>query len=105
MIMWGFLAQEWMEALIRQGVPSPEWKMNALQEIIWTEIIDLLWHERNNIKHGKPRMHDEKEAETLTNRIKWFIDHQYGVLSYGDCFLVGTDVSMLLTMRTATNKR
>ena len=44
MIMRDFLAQEWMEALIRQGVPSPEQKLNAFQNIIWTEIIDPLWH-------------------------------------------------------------
>ena len=60
MMMRGFLVQEWMKALIRQGVPSPEQKMNALQNIIWTEIIDPLWHEQNDIKHGKTGMHDER---------------------------------------------
>ena len=50
-------------------------------------------------------MYDEREAEILNNRIEWFIDHQYEVLSYGDRFLAGTDVSMLPTMRTARKKR
>ena len=34
-ILGGFIAQEWMKALIQQGVPSPEQEMNALGEIIW----------------------------------------------------------------------
>ena len=93
-----------MDALTRQGVPSPERAINALQEIIWTEIIDPLWRKRNYIKHGNTGVHDERKAETLNNRIKWFIDHQYEVLSYGNRFLAG-NVSMLLTMRTATKKR
>ena len=50
-------------------------------------------------------MHDEREAETLINRIKWFIEHQHEVLSYGDRFFVGIDVSMLPTMRRTTKNR
>ena len=50
-------------------------------------------------------MHDEREAENLNNRIKWFIEHQHKVLSYGDRFLAGTDPSMLPTMRRTTKKR
>ena len=105
MMIRGFLAKDWTEALIRQGVPSLEQEMNALQEIIWTEIIDPLWRKRNDIKHGKTGVHNEREAETLINRIKWFIEHQHKVLSYGDRFFVGIDVSMLPTMRRTTKKR
>ena len=50
-------------------------------------------------------MYDEREAEILNNRIEWFIDHQYEVLSYGDRFLAGTDVSMLPTMSTVKKMR
>ena len=62
MMMRGFLAHERMEALIRQGVPSPEQKMNALQEIIWVEILGPLWFEGNDIKHGNGGENDEREA-------------------------------------------
>ena len=79
--------------------------MNALQEIVWIEIVGPLWFERNDIKHENAGVNDEREAETLNNRIRWFIQHQYTVLSYGDRFLTGTDVSMLPTMRLATKKR
>ena len=105
MMMRGFLAKDWMEALIRQGVPSPERKMNALQEIMWTGIIDPLWHERNEIKHGKTGVHDEREVETPNNRIKWYVEHQHEVLSYGDIFLANIDVRTLPTMRTATKQQ
>ena len=105
MMMRGFLTKDWIEALIRQGVPSPERKMNALQEIMWTKIIDPLWREQNYIKHGKTGVHDEKEAETPNNRIKWYVEHQHEVLSYGDLFLAKIDVGTLQTMRTATNQR
>ena len=53
MMMRGFLAHEWMEALIRQGVPSLKQKMNQLKDIIWVEILGPLWFKRNDIKHGK----------------------------------------------------
>ena len=43
MMMQGFLAKDWMEALIQQGVPSLEQKMNTLHEILWIEIIEHLW--------------------------------------------------------------
>ena len=104
-MMRGFLAQEWMEALIQQGVPSPEKKMNVLHNIIRTEIVYPIWQERNYIKHGKNGIHNEREAETLNNRIKWFIDHQYEVLSYGDRLLAETNVSLLQITRTVTKKR
>ena len=64
-----------------------------------------LWFERNDTKQEKAGANDEREAETLNNRIRWFIQHQYTVLSYGDRFLVGTDVSRLPTLRVATKKR
>ena len=79
--------------------------MNALQEIVWIEIVVPLWFERNDIKHEKAGANDEREAETLNNRIRWFIQHQYTVLSYGDWFLAGMDASRLPTMRVATKKR
>ena len=79
--------------------------MNALQDIMWTQIIDPLWHKRNNIKHKNTEVHNEREAETLNNIIKWFVDHQYEVLSSGDIFLAGTDVSKLLTMKTVTKNQ
>ena len=47
MMLRGFLAKGWMEAMIRQGFPSPERKMNTLQEILWIGITDPLWKERN----------------------------------------------------------
>ena len=59
MMMRGFLAHGRIEALIRQGVPSPERKMNALQEIVWIEMVMPLWFERNDIKHEKAGANDE----------------------------------------------
>ena len=79
--------------------------MNALQEIVWIEIVVPLWFKRNDIKHEKAGANDEREAEILNNRIRWFIQHQCTVLSYGKRFLAGTDVSRLPTMRVATKKR
>ena len=64
--------------------PIPGAKKECAQEIIWTEMIDPLWRKQNDIKHGKTGVHDEREAETHNNRIKWFIEHQHEVLSYGD---------------------
>ena len=78
--------------------------MNALQEIAWVEIVLPLWFEKNDNKHGNAGVNNEREAETLNNRTRWFIQHQYTVLSYGDRFLAGTDVSMLPTVRVATKK-
>ena len=66
--------------------------MNALQEIMWTKIIDPLWRKRNNTKHEKTGVHDEREAETLNDRIKWHVEHQHEVLSHGDLFLAKIDV-------------
>ena len=70
MMMRGFVAHKRIEALIQQGVPSPERKMNALQEIVWIEIVVPLWFERNDIKHEKAGANDEREAEILNNRIR-----------------------------------
>ena len=53
MMLRGFLAKGWMEALIDQRAPSPEKKRNALQETLGTEITDPLRKERNEIRHGK----------------------------------------------------
>ena len=101
-MLQGFLTKGWMEALIQQGLPSPEQEMNELQEILWLEIIDPLWQEpgkNDNLK--KTGFYNEKEAENLNNRIKWYIAHQHEVLSNGDLFLEKIDVGALSTMRKA----
>ena len=71
MMMRGFLAKGWLNALIRQGTPTPEQKMNALQEIMWLEITLPLWRERNDIKHDKTEDNEKRNATTLDDQIQW----------------------------------
>ena len=40
MMLRRFLAKGWMEAIEETGVSSPERKMNALQKMVWSEIMD-----------------------------------------------------------------
>ena len=42
-MLMGFLAKRWLETMEETGTTSTCRKMNALQELIWTEIIDPIW--------------------------------------------------------------
>ena len=94
MMLRRFLAKGWMEALIQQGVSSPERIMNALQDIIWTVITNPLWQERNDIRHGKHNIYGKKEAENLNNEF----------LRYRDLFPAKIDVRNLPTTMNETKK-
>ena len=103
MMMRGFLAKGWLDALIRQGVPTPEQKMNALQEIVWLEITLPLWRERNDIKHDKTEDNKKRNTDTLDDQIQWFQKNKYVVLSYHDQFLANMDTETP-THETSNNK-
>lgn len=40
MMLRGFLASKWMTALEDSGVQAPERKMNALQRMIWEDLVN-----------------------------------------------------------------
>ena len=69
-MMRGFFAKGWLEALIRQEVPTPERKMNAMQEIVLLEITLLLWRECNDIKHDITEDNERRNAANLDEQIQ-----------------------------------
>ena len=48
----GFLATGWMDALELAGVKNPERKINTLQALMWDTISEPIWQQRNKLQHA-----------------------------------------------------
>ena len=49
MMVRGFLATGWMDALKLAGVKNPERKMNTLQALVWDTVVEPIWQQRNKL--------------------------------------------------------
>ena len=99
MMMRGFLAKGWLDALIKQGVPTLERKMNALQEIMWLEVTLPLWREQNEIKQDKTEDNEKRNAATLDDQIQRLKQNKYVIFSYHDQFLANMEIRRLPCMK------
>ena len=70
----GFLAVGWLEAIKATGAKHPERKMDALQLLVWEDVVLPLWYVRNNILHRGTNKNNERECKQLTEKITWYLD-------------------------------
>lgn len=105
MMLRGFLAKGWMEKSKEAGVPLPERQMNILQEIIWIGILDPIWQERNDVRHGEENKHGAATDEALNMTIEWCVAYKQDVLRHHNQCLVQIDLTRLAGRRKQTKKR
>ena len=95
MMIRGFLAQGWMEALIEAKVDNPERRMNTLQRMVWEVVVDPLWQTRNNILHEDKNKYNTAENEKLTAKLVWYEEHKEELLSGYDQHLASMDINRI----------
>ena len=100
----GFLARGWYDAIKTTGAKHPERRMDSLQRLVWTEVVNPLWETRNELMHRNENRHREAEEVMLTEKIRWYVSHRHEVLSYRDGFLADVDMSSLHRMRRDTKR-
>ena len=100
----GFLVVGWHDAIAATGARHPERKMDALQRLIWSDVVTPLWHTRNDILHKSVNRNREHEDQSLMEKISWYVRHKRELLSYHDQDLAGIDVSRLHRMCRSTKQ-
>ena len=101
----GYLAREWIVVMKEAGTERIEQKMNALQDIVWFVIFDGIWETRNEILHKQENYYGREEESKLNTMIRWYVDHKYEVLQWGDQFLANIDLTRLQHMRRETKRK
>ena len=104
MLLRGFLARGWFDALVEAGVSHPDRKMNRLQQMIWDDVFAPIWTQRNNILHGEANKYNTAEDEELTSKIIWYVQHKDRLLAGHDRFLARQDLTTLHRMRRETKR-
>ena len=100
----GFLAVGWQDAIKATGAKNPEQKMDALQRLMWDDVVSPLWSVRNDIMHRKENKHQEQEDRSLTEKISWYVKHRHDILSVHDQQLAEVDLSTLHRMTRQTKR-
>ena len=74
----------------------------TLQRMMWDKIMDLLWQDRNDIKHRKDNAYDVVDDERLAARIVWYVEHKHELMGHHDQVLAEIDLTRLSRMRRET---
>ena len=104
MMVRGFLATGWYDAIAATGASHPERKMTALQGLVWDTIVDPLWATRNDILHRQQNNFDAVEQERMAERMIWYSQHREEILSSHDQFLAEFDVATISRMPKAIKR-
>ena len=94
----------WQDAIKATGAKNPEQKMDALQRLMWDDVVSPLWSVRNDIMHRKENKHQEQEDRSLTEKISWYVQHRHDILSVHDQQLAEVDLSTLHRMTRQTKR-
>ena len=78
--------------------------MDALQHLVWDDVVQPLWHTRNDILHGMENKHKERKESSLMEKISWYVRYRGDLLSFHDQSLAKIDISTLHRMKHATKQ-
>jgi len=104
LMLRGFLAKGWYEAIKRAGSHNPDRKAVALQKIIWEVWAEPIWKTRLRILHGPGSRYNIQLDQALAEKVLWFAKHKREVLARCDQFMAKVDVSRLHRMRRQTKQ-
>ena len=78
--------------------------MNALQWMIWEDLVNPMWKERNSILHNEDNYHNVVEDRKLTEKIKWYRANKHALISRSAHFLARQNPTDLTRMTRRTKK-
>ena len=100
----GYLSVKWYNHLKFLKVPNPERRIDSLLQIIWEDIFDPLWGQRNSILHEEKNKYNVAEDKILSDKLIWYVQNKHALLAYQDHFLAKHDLTTLHRMRRATKR-
>ena len=104
LMMRGFLAKKWFDAIETSGSKHPERRMIALQRMLWIEWVEPIWHTRNDILHGGHNNTNDAESQRLADRLLWYRSHRENLLAHHDQSLARFDLTSIQKMRRGTRR-
>ena len=104
LMMRGFLAKKWFEAIEASGSKHPERRMVALQRMMWIEWVEPIWHTRNDILHGGHNNTNDAESQRLADKMLWYRSHKEDLLAHHDRSLARFDLTSIQKMRRNTRR-
>ena len=100
----GYVSTEWYTHLKFLGVSNPKRRVDSMLKMIWHDIFDPLWDQRNRILHDETNKYNVAEDKALSTRLTWYVRNKHSLLAYQDHFLANHDVNNLHRMRRATKR-
>ena len=101
----GFISSEWHNHLKFLGVSNPERRVDSILKMIWEDIFDPLWDQRNRILHDEANKYNVAEDKILSTKLIWYVRNKHSVLAYQDHFLAKYDVNTLHRMKRTTKRK
>lgn len=101
----GFLAVGWFDAIAATGANHPQRKLDALQKMVWFDVVLPLWYERNTVMHGRSSRNSAKEDESLNERIAWYVSHKRELLAHHGVFLASVAVDLYTIRRKSRSTK
>ena len=87
------------------GVSNPERRVDSILKMIWEDILDPLWDQRNRILHNEANKYNVAEDKIISTKLVWYMRKKHSVLAYQDHFLAAHDVYTLHRMQRTTKRK
>ena len=104
LLLRGFVAKGWQEAIQLTGSSNPERKAVALQRMMWELWAEPIWKARLSVLHGPDSFYFVHMDKQLSEKILWFAKHKHEVLARCDQFMARIDTSRLHKMKRQTKQ-
>ena len=83
----GLLTNKWTEALDEFGIKHPESKMELVLTLVWDNLCEQMWKQRNDIRHSKENEAKCNNEDSLKDQLRWYTRHRDEVMDYRHRYL------------------
>jgi hypothetical protein len=103
-LLQGYLSTAWVQAMEDYGEKHPNRRMTAILRGLWDELFEPIWVTRNHILHHLPNQYNDAIEKSNKERLQWYYDHRFEVLSFHNRKLAEHSKEQIQAMRPKTKR-
>jgi len=100
----GYLVKEWLQAFHVTHTRDAHQQFDQFQQLIWFDVSQPQWYERNKVAHG-PDSHAKRiESEVVVEKLYWYNQHRHELLPAEQQLLARRNLHEILRLKSSTRK-
>jgi hypothetical protein len=104
-MLQGYLSKAWIQAMEDYGEKHPNRQMTAILRGLWDELFEPIREMRNHILHDLPNRYNDALDKSNEEKLQWYYDHWFEVLSFHDCKFTEHSKEKIQAMQGKTKRQ